>query len=414
MTYRTQDLDIEEKTLPEAVREVLRRLPEAQFRVRLTLVQKAAARAITRLREIELSRIEELASSGEGSDLALWEQVAPAVGASIGDVNGLLAAIDEQFPPGEQSEEEDDFDLAFGGDDLGSSSAAHDVPTTFEEKVVAAEQNIQGLAQALRSEVGRFGQRVRNPSVVADRWNLLIDLQEFRGKCRAAIGELVFSSCSAFEDIDRASVVPEYLDDVEEGLRLRQAWITLTRAIGPLNARLQIAGPEQQRTLLLAVQRELDHFRSSVGYANMRAGDKRFVIQFAEDLREAFEKNILGKQAQTLVEGFAKFLDSMAVLNRREVLMNHDREAFAECGILLEQASGHLAVNNSKSARSDIAAALQVATRLYGRDRYLDDHLVLRMRWPAETLVSSSIGPAIDELRMCLAESGSHAPGTIF
>lgn len=407
-------MDTEEKTLPEAVRDVLRRLPEAQFRVRLTLVQKAAARAITRLREIELARIEQLVTSGEGSDLALWEQVAPAVGASIGDVNGLLLAIDEQFPADEQPEEEDDFDLAFGGGDEVSSPHAHDVPTTFEEKVVAAERNIQGLAQALRSEVGRFGQRVRNPSVVADRWNLLIDLQEFRGKCRAAIGELVYSSCNAFEDIPRAGVVPEYLDDVEEGLQLRQGWMTLTRAIGPLNARLQIAGPEQQRALLLAVQRELDHFRSSVGYLNMRAGDKRFVIQFAEELQDAFDKNLLGKHSQTLVEGFAKFLDSMAVLNRREVLMNHDREAFAECGILLEQANGHLGQNDFPAACSNLTAALRVATRLYGRDRHLDDHLVLRTRWPAESLIPGAIPAAIDELRTCLAESGNHAPGTIF
>lgn len=376
-------------------------------------MQKAAARAISRLREIELARIEELASTGEGSDLALWEQVAPAVGASIGDVNGLLLAIDEQFPFDDALEDEDDFDLAFGGGD-GTDAPAQNVPTTFEEKAAAAERHIQGLAQAIRRDVGRFGQRVRNPSVVADRWNLLIDLQEFRGKCRAAIGELVYSSCSVFEDISRASVVPEYLDDVEEALQLRQAWMTLTRAIGPLNARLQLAGPEQQRPLLLAVQRELEHFRASVGYASMRAGDKRFVIKFFDDLKAASDNNMLGKQAQTLVEGFAKFLDSMAVLNRREVLMNHDRESFAACGILLEQASAHLLTGDIPSARSSLASALKVAARLYGRDRYLDDHLILRMRWPAETLVPSAIQPAIDELRTYLVESGNHAPGTIF
>lgn len=407
-------LELEDEQLPPAVLSVLHALPDARFRVRLKLVQIAASRAITRLREIELSRIEHMASSGEGSDLALWEQVAPAVGASIGDVNGLLTAIEEQFPAPERTQDEDDFDLAFGGGDESTPSPGREVPTTFEEKARAAERNIQGLAEALRFEVSRFGQRVRNPSVVADRWNLLIDLQEFRGKCRAAIGELVFSSCNVFEETARASVVPQYTQDIAEGLWLRQAWMTLTRAVGPLNARLQLAGPEQQRTLLLAVQRELEHFKTSLGYAHMRAGDKRFVIQFSNELGEVLERRSWGKPAQMLVEGFAKFLDSMAVLNRREVLMNHDQEAFARCGTLLEQASLHLGVGEPKRALAELDEALTVAMRLFGRDRYLDDYLVLRMRWPAQQLVPQAVSGAVEELRACLAESGNHAPGTIF
>ena len=175
-----------------------------------------------------------------------------------------------------------------------------------------------------------------------------------------------------------------------------------------------MAGAEQQRPLLLAIQRELDHFRASRGYVHMRAGDKRFVISFAHELSQTLATRGFGKQAQLRVEGFAKFLDSMAVINRREILINHDREAFAECGTLLEQADQYVSVNEPGRALNRLTQALAVAARLFGRDRYLDDFLVLRLRWPLENLVDSALPAAIDELRHCLAESGSHAPGTMF
>lgn len=399
--------------LPVAVRQILDALPDPGFAERLRLVHMAATRAVMRLRDFELTRLEELAATGAGSDLALWEEVAPTVGASIQDVNGLIGVISEQFPSEAEPEEEDDFEFSFGGSEESTPSAPI-VPTTFAERAASAEKSIQGLAEALRFEVGRFGKRVRNPAIVADRWNLLVDLQEFRGKCRAAIGELIFSSCNVFEAIPRATVVPQYLADVADSLLVRQAWVTLTRAVGPLNARLQLAGIEQQRALLVAVGRELAHFQSTEGYACMRAGDKRFVIRFAQDLESTLADRKWGKDAQTVVEGFAKFLDSLAVLNRREVLLNHDREAFAECGILLEQASLHLGVGDPGAARRALEKAFEVAMRLYGRDRFLDDHLVLRMRWPVASLVDGAIAQAIEELRECLAESGNHAPGTIF
>lgn len=403
-----------EVELPAAVAQVLRELADGQFRARLFKVLTAATKAIVRLRDLDLSRIEQLASSQEGSDLVMWEEVAPAVGASTADVSALLTTIHEQFPETAVAQDEDDMDLAFGPSD-GPTPAptGATVPTTPAERQAAAEKAVQAIATSLKYEVQRFGNRVRNPSIVTDRWNLLIDLQEFRGKCRAAMGELVYSSVSAFSEIGRASVVPEYAADLAEALSARHAWMTLTRAVGPMNARLQIAGIEQQRPLLVAVAREVDHFRSSRGYQRMRAGDKRFVLAFVQDLQTLLTTRKFGKPAQQLVEGFAKFLDSMAVINRREILLNHDREAFAECGTLLEQTSLYIGNREPGRAASKLQQALSVAGRLFGRDRMLDDYLILRLRWPLENLMDTALPTAVEELRSCLAESGTHSPGNV-
>jgi hypothetical protein len=403
-----------EVELPAAVAQVLRELADGQFRARLFKVLTAATKAIVRLRDLDLTRIEQLASSQEGSDLMMWEEVAPAVGASTADVSALLTTIHEQFPEKEVAAEEDDLDIAFGpSDGNAQAESGPTIPTTPAEKQAAAEKAVQSIAISLKYEVQRFGNRVRNPSIVTDRWNLLIDLQEFRGKCRAAMGELVYSAVSAFTELTRASVVPEYAADLSEALAARHAWMTLTRAVGPMNARLQIAGIENQRPLLVAVQREVEHFRSSRGYQRMRAGDKRFVLSFVQDLQQTLANRKFGKPAQQLVEGFAKFLDSMAVINRREILLNHDREAFAECGTLLEQVSLYLNNKEPSRAGAKLQLALAVAARLFGRDRTLDDYLVLRLRWPLENLMDGALGTAMEELRSCLAESGSHNPGSM-
>ena len=112
------------------------------------------------------------------------------------------------------------------------------------------------------------------------------------------------------------------------------------------------------------------------------------------------------------MEGFAKFLDSMSIINRREILINHDREAFAECSRLLEQATESLTAKEMDRASSLLRKALGLAMKLFGRDRYLDDYLVLRLRWPLDLLVPTALPFAVEELRDCLAESNAHAPGS--
>lgn len=358
-----------------------------------------------RLREIDLSRLEHLASSGDGSDLALWEEIAPTVGASIGDVTTLLSRIEEEFPQ-EEEEEEDDLDFAFS-EEAFQTSPTISIPSTPEEKANEAENSIQAIASSLRSEVARFGQRVRNPTIVTDRWNLLMDLQEFRGKCRAGIGEMVFAACNTFQPVSRSQVVPEYAQDLDESLGVRYAVTTLNRAVGPLNGRVQAASEDHLRGPLLAIQRELDHFRSSRGYATMRAGDKRFVIAFARGLAGIFNRKAYGSEGKQHIEGFAKFLDSLAIINQREILINHDRESFAKCGTLLEQAHEAFLADAIEAARSRLDEALEVARTLFGRERHLDDYLVTRLRWPLEHLADHALPQAIEELRRCLAEAGT-------
>src|SRR4051812_9673675 len=109
-----QESEIE---LPAAVAQVLRELADGQFRARLFKVLTAATKAIVKLRDLDLARIEQLASSQEGSDLVMWEEVARAVGAATADVSPPPTTIQEHSPDKEVHQEEDDLDTPFGPSD---------------------------------------------------------------------------------------------------------------------------------------------------------------------------------------------------------------------------------------------------------------------------------------------------------
>ena len=152
--------------------------------------------------------------------------------------------------------------------------------------------------------MSRFGQRVRTPSVMTDPWNLLVDIQEFRGNlCRPRSGELVFSALSTFAEASRAEVIPEYAKDVVEGLVVRRAWATVTRTMGPLNTQLNQSRRNSscRCSSRWSASSSTTRDRSAINF--MRAGDKRLILQFAQDLSQTLTDKRAGRNAQLLVEG---------------------------------------------------------------------------------------------------------------
>ena len=71
--------------------------------------------------------------------------------------------------------------------------------------------------------MARLGERLRNPTVVADPWNLVADLLEFRGRLRAGIGEMIFDVAVRVDELTRADIVPGYAEDLVQASLLRQA-----------------------------------------------------------------------------------------------------------------------------------------------------------------------------------------------
>jgi len=62
---------------------------------------------------------------------------------------------------------------------------------------------------------------------MSDPWMLIQDLLEFRGRVRAATGELIYQVCSLVSEVERKDVVPGYVGELEGSLLVRQATINL-------------------------------------------------------------------------------------------------------------------------------------------------------------------------------------------
>ena len=223
---------------------MLQMVPEQAFATRMQHVFVSSAQAIQKLGELDLQQYEDSAID-DSADLSTWEHVAPHVGSTIAAVNVLLAEMARQFPP--------------------------DAPS-FDEKQAQSARIIATAANELRTNVQAFGLRMRDPSVVGDRWNLLTELQSFRVQFRDRIGLCVYDVAQLLEECRRQDVDPGYEEALNAALMVRGTTSDFRRLI---RARIQKVGRGRRPGLLqdqvAQLELELNAFRSTSAWKGMRA-----------------------------------------------------------------------------------------------------------------------------------------------
>lgn len=350
------DLFDEKPPLSPRLEEVLTSISDGAYAGRLRAVYEAAAVAIKRLSELDLSSHED-DSPDSAPGLELWEALAPVIRDTVVDVNTLLQVLRENFP----TQPEGGLVQLFADADGGSGQAV--------------EQIMQETYEALAREVGRIGTDIRSPKVMSDRWNLLGELQSFRARFREQIGRMVLSSASVFQEVQIQEVVPFIAEEMGFAARLRAAVVDLTRLLRARRASLQESAPAGVIKSTQQLQKELDAFSRTTAFKAMRALDKREVVRFRVALRELSANPLVTKEELgAALDPFLAFVESLSSVNRRELLLAHDREVSAACGVMLEQAN-QLAQNDPASGCATLAAAATRAQALYGRDPQLDTYL---------------------------------------
>jgi hypothetical protein len=375
------------------LREVVARCPEPALRPRVGRLLEAAAEAIHLLHDLQLVRLDDEHPDAPQS-LAVWEELAPVMSQTVASVNRLLAVAGEAFPPPPESDVLDSLDFAFGPATGETPLPAEIVPDGPEEEISSITQAVAG---GLRGDVARLGERLRNPQVVADSWNLVSDILEFRGRLRAGIGELIFQvACTAIE-AERAEVVPGYAEDLAAALLLRQAATNLGFLFRGHAKRL--SGTTQER-LVAALQdavRDVSSFSRTRALMALRTADLRIFLEARARLVKlsAAERPSLrgGREA---VENLARFFDSLSVISRRENLRVHDRAQLAAVGRLLEAAQESAA--DPVHAREHLQSAATAAQALYGRDLQLDAYLRGQRHFPVEWLADAEVGGETERL----------------
>jgi hypothetical protein len=336
-----------DRPLPPGLVALLARVEDAHFAQRLRAVYEAAARAIGKLGELELIKYEEQADESDGgANLSLWEELAPVVGGTIADVHALITEIGNQFPAGESAVEP-------------------------RQSQVAAI--LQKTCDELKAEVGRFGMRVRDPSVVGDRWNLIAELQSFRFQFRNRIGAMVYETASVLGECKRREVEPGYEEALGSTLVVRSTTADLRRLMRARIQKVSEALPEQLVANAQQTEKELNAFGRTAAWRALRAQDKKVILEFRKKLKQVISRPDVTKvDVLEILEPFVEFVDGFAAVNDREILIEHDQEVQASVGVLLERAMNAIAYEEKLAAFNE---AVGMGQSLYGRSPALDSFL---------------------------------------
>lgn len=365
---------------------------EPGLRDRVTLLLLAAAEAIVKLADLDLVRYEAGDEEG-GHTLALWEEIAPVMKDTVEHVNEVIAGAAAQFPPPPEDESAGDLDAAFG-------------PGWGPEKKEQAPRQAMGdqvaglvatVCAAMRGDVTRLGDRLRNPTVMSDPWMLIQDLLEFRGRVRAALGELIYQVCTFVAQVERPEVVPGYLAELHNGLLVREATTNLAFLFRGHARRISGATPDRVLGVLQDALKDLHAFSRTRALTHLRTSDKRIFLETRATLyRLARQAPPNPREISQAAENLARFLDSMSVVSRRENLRLHDRAELAKARRHVEAAQFNLGTPDA--ARRELDGALVAAWALYGRDVHLDAYLRTQRHFPASWLHDAEIALEIARL----------------
>src|SRR5260221_13873809 len=125
---------------------------EEGLRERVIRLLLSSAEAILKLADLDLVRHEADEEQG-GHTLALWEELAPVMGSTVGYVNELIAKATEQFPPPPEKEGFDGLDDAFGPA-KPESEQVDETPQTTEGEIA---QLVSAVCSGMRRDVAHLG-----------------------------------------------------------------------------------------------------------------------------------------------------------------------------------------------------------------------------------------------------------------
>nr|WP_233262095.1 hypothetical protein [Vitiosangium sp. GDMCC 1.1324] len=363
-------------------------MSDRSFAERLRKVYGAASQAISRLSDLDLLKYE-TAHVDESPDLSLWEEMAPVIRDTVVDVNALLNVIREQFAA-----------RPAGG---AAGSGAPLAATVETRRAKDSSELLQGWMQQLAQGITQLGETMRNPAVVSDRWTLLAEIQRLRERFREQIGNLVFESASAFGPVTRLQVVPGHEAEVKAAVMVRAIVADLSRIVSARLSKVGEAEPEDVQWNAQQLQTELDAFGRTAAYKHLRAQDKRHIIELRGQVgRLAIQEAPLRHEVLSLVQELDTFVRSLSSVNQRQILITHDREVWAGCGVRLERALGLLGSAPAEAAKA-LAEAAASAQSLYGREPKLDAFLRKARKLQLAQLPGAELRTTIETLQALLA-----------
>lgn len=273
-------------------------------------------------------------------DLSVWNDASPRVRDALVGVGGALQTIVTEFPaPVAAPDREIDVDGAFDALEADFDAPPHVRTGDVIDRLLAQHQRepsvdatIGALSAMLRTELGKFAGKIRNPQVLSSRWQLLGELQEFQAttsQCLEAVVVAVLAPLRLLVDGvsgGSAELLPRYKTELEHSLALRDEIDRLSSDVSRLHGAL-VQDPSRADALHAALASRLEAFGQTASYRKLWARDKREIIEARVQLR-AWQP---GRDPVAVVirraDGLARFLELLsAAIRRRPELEAYDRD----------------------------------------------------------------------------------------
>jgi hypothetical protein len=374
--------------LPHALESALSSVPESQA-TRLHQVCHGAAATLGRLTDLDLLQYESPVTTSS-LDLSTWEEMAPVVAATLRDVNAFIDLVRTQLAAQPRVR-------GHGLASLVEDAVLDDAARAQLERV------LESAAGQLFEQVQAFGAKVRDPAVVADRWNLLAEVQASRSRFREHIGTLVFDLMAPFADVERSEVVPGLAEEVAGAVAVRAAVADLRRILEARAGKLRQASAEDVQWHAQHLEQEMDAFGRTAPYRSLRAQDKRRLIEYRHEVRSMAAEPLPAKaDVLDVCQRVHDLVKSLAVVSQRTLLRRHDHEVWARSGVKLEQGEALMSMDK-RAAAVALAEAAELAAGLYGRSEPLDDFLRRARKQSLALVPAEEVGRVVEEFRALLA-----------
>jgi hypothetical protein len=282
----------------------------------------------------------------------------------------------------------DDFDLCFEDTSVRSEPKLQDlgfdeIDKAFEALAEEApdsttmygafHEHVATLGGLMVQEADTFDLRI---TVAIDRRNFELALRELDAS-RQSLGEGLFALTSTvFEvfgvHVERSDILPSYKNALEQSLALRKGLAELSQVVTSENEWVIKDASMSETDVEEAIARVGDVVQDFVGSdvcRGMRAPDRLELESFLRKIRKG-----PAEAAALACEGLAKYLESLSIINQREVLVEHDKQVMNEIRQSLEAARSLLVVSPA-TALQLAKESLQEADKLRGRNPKLDEQL---------------------------------------
>jgi hypothetical protein len=263
----------------------------------------------------------------------------------------------------------------------GSGDSAPMARQTDEDKWRELEKEMDSMQYALGSEVREYDRRLREALQLERKGQALQDLNDAVNSLTDGVFAMMTTIYEVFlghADPDR--MIPGYRDTLSTALAVRKMLAELRQEVRELNRSIQ----DSQSTEMV-VEMSYSLLRESVlrfveheEFASLRPADREEFKNFGERLAQGD-----AVRSRLDCEGLDKYLDSLAVVSQRDVLLKHDADLRET---LFEELATAMAVPRShpQSVPGVVDSCFVRAEKLFGLMEDLDSLVFKWSTLPAE------------------------------